>query len=1190
MRIVPSGGYPELHVAGKPFFVHSASFFYYRIPRDLWEKSLDAHAELGINTIDLYIPWNWHEPREGEFDFEGRTHPRRDLRGLLELIQKKRFRLIARPGPVILNEWRHGGYPEWLLVRPEYEMDLADRLEGRYPPMTNLNARDAEAAAKGWLASATHMAYARKWMMRIAAELAPYSVHRVRRETQPATKRNQTPQEVEASGPLLFVQLDDDLAIGRANYTGPEFWRYVEELRAMVVAGGIDVPVFINPFDPRVAAAGSAQPHPVGAMGQWYLRPDATPRRENAPSRLLRAEDASAIEFLARSLTTQPAFPALMIEYNAGWYTPFDDERAMESPRDNTLLSSRLLLASGLQGYNHFPLQDSLAPAGYEIAWSNRHFRWDAALDLNAERRPRSRAVQRTGQLLPLWGEFLASSHPRADFAVVNPLGALQQKQLAREDAAGVAATVNRLLRLATAAGLSAGLLDPHHQPVAQLLRHPLILLPVFLQSEEKFRLSEQAQRALVEYVRGGGTLVWFPERPQGELIAELWRGTAVEGSDPASVIGRVWHTGQGTTVESSKDFYSWVKLDETLKDTRARMEAAWAFQSLRELMGRAGLHAVVERYDNAIAADELYVSQRVSNEGTLPMGRRTGGKGLISVVNLASEGTAEAKLRLLSPRDSARPSAAGRIELPVSIPAGEALLLPLRYSLCEEARAGEKCNDEVVAAGAELLSVYRDGRSLEFLFYAPAKATVIFQFAEQPRRMRMDELGVDGLWVIEARRFEAEIMRGAAPTYLRSVRIDLRYRPFVREKPKPQERRRDYDGSVSNAMRLPLASDAGLASDPPLVLLDEEGRGTMVVEARNYDELGARISLRVEGPVRASELLALETGERGYERMELRPERNASLPPTGEVVGGQLRLRGFGDERVVPVRFVRVSAKGSTAYRYDFDRDGADEWVLEDARLRAIFVPQAGGRAVALVSKSSGITLTNSVGALRDHFAYAENPAGRRPERARGAAGLFNRAYRAEWLQEDEGQALRLAVEAPDVYPAGARVEKTVRLRSRAAPAGGAASEPMAEGKREDQPREWSGLGVDYKVSLAAGGEQPSQPQAFVAVHSVPVLLRGDRTTRFCWPVPGAENLEGATEETCELFQPGGLATVPEGISTLTIRTPGAETLMLEWSAGAMAVEMKNYSALLKLRFPPLAPGGPAGEYRLRMELREAE
>jgi hypothetical protein len=374
------------------------------------------------------------------------------------------------------------------------------------------------------------------------------------------------------------------------------------------------------------------------------------------------------------------------------------------------------------------------------------------------------------------------------------------------------------------------------------------------------------------------------------------------------------------------------------------------------------------------------------------------------------------------------------------------------------------------------------------------------------------------------------------------------------------------------------------------LILLDEESRGTMVVAARNYDQLGARISVRVDGPVRASELLALEAGEEGYERLDLKPERNQAAPPApGEVLHGHLRLRGFGDERVSPVRFVRIPAKGTAAYRYDLDRDGADEWVLEDSHLRAILSPEAGGRAVALVSKHSGLNLTNSVGALRDHFAYAENPAGRLPARARGAAGLFNRPYRAQWLQEEDGLALRLAAEAADVYPAGARVEKTVRLRPRPEAGQPSAAQAPASDRDEAAPLEWGGLEVEYNVNLAASSL--TEPQAFVAVHSVPVLLRGDRTTRFCWTAPSESAAAGAEDvETCELFQPGQAVAVPQSVTRITVRTPGAGALLLEWSAGAMAVEMKNYSALLKLKFPPLIPGGAPGQYRLRMELREAE
>src|ERR1700719_3835517 len=57
-QIVSSGNEPELRVGGVPFFVHAAQFDYFRIPPDLWFRSLERYRELGVNTIDLRIPWN----------------------------------------------------------------------------------------------------------------------------------------------------------------------------------------------------------------------------------------------------------------------------------------------------------------------------------------------------------------------------------------------------------------------------------------------------------------------------------------------------------------------------------------------------------------------------------------------------------------------------------------------------------------------------------------------------------------------------------------------------------------------------------------------------------------------------------------------------------------------------------------------------------------------------------------------------------------------------------------------------------------------------------------------------------------------------------------------------------------------------------------------------------------------------
>ena len=337
LEIVENGGYPELRVDGKPFFIHSAAFFYYRIPVDQWEHLLQVYRSYGINTIDLYIPWNWHEPKEGEIDFDGHTNPRRNLRALLALIESANLRLIARPGPEIGNEWKYGGYPGWLLERPEYKMDPIDWIEGRYAPLDDLMASDAEAAAEGWLANPTHMEKSREWLTAVAKELAKYSARRVvhfEKDEKAAAARD-------VSGPLLFVQLGDDFAIGRSNRVGPNFWRYVESLRSAVEAGGVTVPVFINPTDMRVSASGSDRERPIGVMGQWYLER----RPENAGGvRRFTASDAAEVEFFTEELKTQPAFPPVMIEYQAGWYTPGDDDGPMASPPENTLLSSRLLI------------------------------------------------------------------------------------------------------------------------------------------------------------------------------------------------------------------------------------------------------------------------------------------------------------------------------------------------------------------------------------------------------------------------------------------------------------------------------------------------------------------------------------------------------------------------------------------------------------------------------------------------------------------------------------------------------------------------------------------------------------------------------------------------------------------------------------------------------------------------------
>ena len=243
-------GYSEFNFHSQPFFAHSTAFFYNRLPRSEWAASLIKLKEMGINTIDLYIAWNWHEPEESKLDFDGRTNPRREVKSLSEMLDAMGFAVIARPGPVILNEWRNGGYPDWPLKQPEYHMNETARLDGHYPPLSGLSPSNSEEASRQWLANETHLRYTRKWFGEVMRELLK-------------------DRQVTKGGNLIAIQLDDDQAINRANHNGPVFWRYMNTLAGYLREAGATMPLYINPTDMRVSAAGA--PHEIGALGQWYF-------------------------------------------------------------------------------------------------------------------------------------------------------------------------------------------------------------------------------------------------------------------------------------------------------------------------------------------------------------------------------------------------------------------------------------------------------------------------------------------------------------------------------------------------------------------------------------------------------------------------------------------------------------------------------------------------------------------------------------------------------------------------------------------------------------------------------------------------------------------------------------------------------------------------------------------------------
>ncbi|KAL0019729.1 hypothetical protein WJX77_006458 [Trebouxia sp. C0004] len=95
---------------GKPTQLISGSVHYHRIPEPYWRDRLLRVRSMGLNTIELYIPWNYHERYPGEYTWDGMA----DVFSFIELIQELEMVVLLRVGPYICAEWDFGGLPWWL--------------------------------------------------------------------------------------------------------------------------------------------------------------------------------------------------------------------------------------------------------------------------------------------------------------------------------------------------------------------------------------------------------------------------------------------------------------------------------------------------------------------------------------------------------------------------------------------------------------------------------------------------------------------------------------------------------------------------------------------------------------------------------------------------------------------------------------------------------------------------------------------------------------------------------------------------------------------------------------------------------------------------------------------------------------------------------------------------------------------
>lgn len=107
---------------GKSFRYISGSIHYSRVPRFYWRDRLLKMKMAGLDAVYTYVPWNFHEPKPGIYDFSG-DH---DIETFLKLANDVGLLVILRAGPYICAEWDMGGLPAWLLAKKSIVLRSSD--------------------------------------------------------------------------------------------------------------------------------------------------------------------------------------------------------------------------------------------------------------------------------------------------------------------------------------------------------------------------------------------------------------------------------------------------------------------------------------------------------------------------------------------------------------------------------------------------------------------------------------------------------------------------------------------------------------------------------------------------------------------------------------------------------------------------------------------------------------------------------------------------------------------------------------------------------------------------------------------------------------------------------------------------------------------------------------------------------
>ncbi|SDT67577.1 Beta-xylosidase [Mucilaginibacter mallensis] len=341
----------SMKIEGKDFFMYSAAFHYFRCPKELWRDRFKKIKEAGFNTVETYVPWNWHErdmpasiSDTSKFDFT-------DLKEWLKMAQDE-FGLytVVRPGPFICAEWSGGGYPQWL---------------AKYGP------------GKGdfWLRSADpeHIKWSEHWYNAVCKVLA----------------KEQLTRKPKGSKGIIMVQIENEYDA----FDGPGKEDLLRALYRSAKNNGIDVPIFTC-LTAECRESKKPELSQVFDCDNYYVG------LNEAPSCAYR---------MAQLRRSQPDAPGFVTELQGGWFSlvtgRLSDENYSDARHFNAI--GLMSLLGGASGLNYYMFYGGTHFAGWGARGMTTSYDYNAAIRENGELSPKYFAAKGIGEFIKKYGDKL---------------------------------------------------------------------------------------------------------------------------------------------------------------------------------------------------------------------------------------------------------------------------------------------------------------------------------------------------------------------------------------------------------------------------------------------------------------------------------------------------------------------------------------------------------------------------------------------------------------------------------------------------------------------------------------------------------------------------------------------------------------------------------------------------------------